>query len=133
MMKLYLTALFMVIGILVAGNTYAAFPIANHNTIVSSATPTIAYTHEEPTTPKTPDHGRRIRNKSQAWALVICCLAGFVGAHRYYLGYILEGAIQTVTLGGMGVWWIIDLIRICTGDLQPKYNRYMSHFHWTGR
>ncbi len=41
------------------------------------------------------------------------------GIHRFYLGYYLEGVLFILTGGGCGIWWIIDLIRILTGDLGP--------------
>jgi TM2 domain-containing membrane protein YozV len=41
------------------------------------------------------------------------------GIHRFYLGYYLEGVLFILTAGGCGIWWIIDLVRILTGDLGP--------------
>jgi hypothetical protein len=35
------------------------------------------------------------------------------------LGYPLIGVLQILTLGGLGIWILIDLIRIITGDLGP--------------
>ena len=60
--------------------------------------------------------------KSQIIALVLCCL-GFIviaGIHRIYLGYIGIGILQLLTAGGCGIWTIIDLIRIVSGDLGPR-------------
>ena len=62
--------------------------------------------------------------KSQIIALVLCILVGVIGIHRFYLGYTLEGVLMLLTGGGCGVWWIIDVIRIVTGDLQPKDGDY---------
>jgi TM2 domain-containing membrane protein YozV len=41
------------------------------------------------------------------------------GIHRFYLGYYLEGVLFILTGGGCGIWWIIDVVRILTGDLGP--------------
>ena len=41
-----------------------------------------------------------------------------IGAHRFYLGYKLFGLLQILTLGGFGIWALIDLIRIFTGSLK---------------
>ncbi len=113
--------------------SYAAFPIAHveatsASCINNTLTTEVITSDNTPNTQPEPAAPRRIRWKSQAWALIICCFAGYLGAHRYYLGYRLEAIIQTLTLGGMGVWWILDLIRICTGDLQPKYGPYKAPF-----
>ena len=43
---------------------------------------------------------------------------GTIGAHRFYLGYKLFGLLQILTLGGFGIWALIDLIRIFTGSLK---------------
>ena len=60
----------------------------------------------------------------QLIALILVLLAGIIGIHRFYLGYIGIGIIQILTLGGCGIWTLIDMIRIITGDLQPKNGVY---------
>lgn len=62
--------------------------------------------------------------KSQMIALLLVALVGVLGVHRFYLGYIGIGVIQLLTLGGCGIWALIDLIRIITGDLKPKDGAY---------
>ncbi|NML22077.1 TM2 domain-containing protein [Pseudoflavitalea sp. G-6-1-2] len=62
--------------------------------------------------------------KSQVIALILCALLGGLGIHRFYLGYTWQGVVQLLTLGGCGIWALIDLIRIITGDLQPKNEDY---------
>lgn len=61
---------------------------------------------------------------SQLIALILVIMAGIIGVHRFYLGYIGIGIIQILTLGGCGIWTLIDMIRIITGDLQPKDGPY---------
>lgn len=62
--------------------------------------------------------------KSQVVALILCILVGGLGIHRFYLGYTWQGIVQLLTLGGCGIWALVDLIRIITGDLQPKDGYY---------
>lgn len=62
--------------------------------------------------------------KSQLVALLLVIFVGIIGIHRFYLGYIGIGIIQLLTLGGCGIWALIDLIRIITGDLKPKNGSY---------
>jgi len=54
---------------------------------------------------------------SQWIALLLVIL--LPGIHRLYLGYYLEGVLFILTAGGCGIWWILDLVRILTGDLGP--------------
>lgn len=61
---------------------------------------------------------------SQIVALILCFFLGGLGIHRFYLGYPVEGILQLLTAGGCGIWWLIDLIRIVIGDLQPNGGRY---------
>jgi len=62
--------------------------------------------------------------KSQLIALLLVLFVGGLGIHRFYLGYTTIGIIQLLTGGGCGIWALIDLIRIITGDLKPKGGRY---------
>lgn len=62
--------------------------------------------------------------KSQLVALLLCFFLGGLGIHRFYLGYPLIGVLQILTLGGFGIWVLIDFIRILTGDLGPAQSDY---------
>ncbi len=46
--------------------------------------------------------------KSTKTAYVIWLLTGLLGGHRYYLGKWATGLMMTCTVGGVGVWWLID-------------------------
>lgn len=58
--------------------------------------------------------------KSQVVALIFAIAIGYLGVHRFYLGYTGIGIVQILTLGGCGIWALIDLIMIATGDLKPR-------------
>jgi TM2 domain-containing membrane protein YozV len=64
--------------------------------------------------------------KSHTAAILLALFVGGLGIHRFYLGYTWQGVVQLLTLGGFGIWALIDLIRIITGDLQPKNGSYTS-------
>ena len=50
--------------------------------------------------------------KSNTVALLLCIFLGWLGAHRFYVGKIGTGILSLVTLGGLGIWNLIDLIII---------------------
>jgi TM2 domain-containing membrane protein YozV len=62
--------------------------------------------------------------KSQLVALILAIFVGVIGIHRFYLGYTTYGILQLLTGGGCGIWALIDLIRIATGDLKPNGGDY---------
>jgi TM2 domain-containing membrane protein YozV len=45
---------------------------------------------------------------------------GILGAHPFYLGHKKIGIIQLYTLGGLGIWFLTDWIRIISGNLIEK-------------
>jgi TM2 domain-containing membrane protein YozV len=51
-------------------------------------------------------------DKSNVVALLLCFFLGCFGIHRFYVGKVGTGILQLVTLGGLGIWALIDLILI---------------------
>jgi TM2 domain-containing membrane protein YozV len=45
-------------------------------------------------------------------AMILCFFFGVFGAHRFYVGKTGTAIIQLFTLGGLGIWALIDLILI---------------------
>ena len=56
--------------------------------------------------------------KSRAVTLALCIPLGMFGAHRFYVGKIGTGLLQLCTLGGLGLWWLYDLITIASGEFR---------------
>tara|TARA_B100000795_G_scaffold176297_1_gene133214 strand:+ start:645 stop:944 length:300 start_codon:yes stop_codon:yes gene_type:complete len=50
--------------------------------------------------------------------ILLCWFLGIFGAHRFYSGHITIGVIQILTLGGCGIWVLIDFIIILTGNFK---------------
>lgn len=50
--------------------------------------------------------------------LLLSIFLGSLGIDRFYLGYIGLGILKLLTLGGCGVWWLIDLILIVTNKMK---------------
>ncbi len=62
----------------------------------------------------------RKSNKSWWVALLLSIFFGPVGADRFYLGQIGWGALKLITFGGLGVWWLLDIILISTQNLRDE-------------
>lgn len=51
--------------------------------------------------------------KSQLTAFLLSIFFGIFGADQFYLGYVWpHGVLKLLSLGGLGVWWIYDIVRI---------------------
>ena len=53
---------------------------------------------------------------------------GTFGVDRMYLGKWGTGILKLITLGGCGLWTIIDLILIMSGAMRDKQGREMLQF-----
>jgi TM2 domain-containing membrane protein YozV len=62
----------------------------------------------------------QISEKSRLVTLLFVVLLGFLGVHRFYVGKIGTGILMILTLGGFGIWALIDLIFIAVGSFRDK-------------
>ena len=51
-------------------------------------------------------------------AVILCFFFGLFGGHRFYTGKILTGILQLVTLGGFGIWAMVDFIMLVIGSFK---------------
>lgn len=59
--------------------------------------------------------------------LLLCLFVGGIGAHRFYAGKIGTGILQLLTVGGCGIWALIDLIMIITGNFTDKQGNAITN------
>jgi len=67
-------------------------------------------------------------DRSRLVALLFCILLGVFGVHRFYVGKVGTGILMLLTLGGLGIWTMIDMILIAVGSFRDKENRRV--FRW---
>lgn len=59
----------------------------------------------------------RTARKSQLKAFLLSLFAGFLGADYFYLGYPVTATVKLLSLGGLGFWWLLDVVRTGAGPV----------------
>ena len=55
-------------------------------------------------------------NRKVNWVLtlIMSVLFGQLGVDRFIMGHVGLGILKLLTMGGCGIWWIIDIVLIAT-------------------
>lgn len=104
----------MLIFALGAGLRYCPAPRAKACPIPSNSVPRNGVTYRTNI-----QGGRTMATKNKLTAILLSIFTGGLGIDRFYLGYTGLGVVKLLTMGGFGIWALIDLIMICTGSLRP--------------
>ena len=67
-------------------------------------------------------------NKSYLVTWALAQFLGTLGIDRFYLGKIGTGILKLITGGGFGIWALIDLIILLTGNTTEKEGRPLDGF-----
>ena len=59
--------------------------------------------------------------------LLLCLFVGMLGVHRFYVGKIGTGVAMIFTLGGLGIWVLVDFILICIGSFRDIEGRVVKY------
>ncbi len=62
-------------------------------------------------------------------AFLLCFFLGYLGVHRFYVGKVGTGVLMLLTLGGFGIWALIDFIMILCGAFTDKNGNKITQ--WT--
>jgi hypothetical protein len=98
--------------VLAYSTSYASFPVkrtvkTNTNTEITTGKTETVYT---PITSSTAGQDLTV-------GIILWFFLGWAAGHRWYYGKpVLYNILFIVTLGGLGVWWVIDLVNMIQGN-----------------
>jgi hypothetical protein len=72
--------------------------------------------------------GSNVSNRSRGIALALATVTGVFGGHRYYVGKIGTGLLQLATFGGLGVWWLYDMILVAAGGFRDADDKRVANW-----
>ena len=72
--------------------------------------------------------GRAISEHSRAVALALAVAGGFFGLHRFYAGRIQSGICMCCTFGGLGIWYLYDVVMIAVGEFRDGDGRRLTRW-----
>lgn len=56
----------------------------------------------------------KIKEYNQVVLLLMSLFLGWLGIDRFMMGQVFLGILKLITFGGLGIWWLIDVILIAT-------------------
>ena len=69
-----------------------------------------------------------ISPKSRLATTLLAFFLGELGVHRFYLGKIGTGILMILTLGGLGIWTLIDFIMAVAGVMRDKEGKLIKNW-----
>jgi hypothetical protein len=67
-----------------------------------------------------------VSDRLRSVALALEIPLGVFGFHRFYVGKVGTGILMLCTGGGLGLWWLYDLILIWSGEFQDSEGRRVA-------
>jgi len=79
--------------------------------------------------PYSPDDNEpEVSERSRGVALALGFLGGPLGLHRFYVGKVQTGIAMIVTLGGLGIWWLYDMVLLVSGEFRDADDLPLRHW-----
>lgn len=64
--------------------------------------------------------GLPVSRKSRLVTVLLAWFFGVFGIHRFYVGRWFSGILMILTLGGIGIWALVDFIVALCGDFKDS-------------
>ena len=65
-------------------------------------------------------------------ALALAVIGGVFGLHRFYAGRAQSAVWMCLTLGGVGIWYLYDIVVIAAGDFRDGDGRRVARWEVAG-
>jgi TM2 domain len=79
-----------------------------------------------------PDPRTAVSERSRALALALAVVGGCFGLHRFYTGRVQSGIWMALTIGGMGIWYLYDLVLVAAGEFRDGDGRRVARWELPG-
>ena len=97
----------------------------NAENVNEPAAPPVVQTSPKP---RVDQFGNPISPKSRMAAALLDFFLGVFGIHRFYVGKKGTGILMILTLGGIGIWVLVDYIMILAGSFKDKEGRRLINW-----
>lgn len=62
----------------------------------------------------------QVSEEKKLTLLLLCYFFGCFGLHRFYTGKTITGILMLLTLGGVAIWMLVDVVLIIMGKFTDK-------------
>src|SRR3989442_15657335 len=69
-----------------------------------------------------------VSERSRGVALGLAVIGGVFGLHRFYTGRTASGVWMCLTLGGLGIWYLYDVVVLAVGEFRDGEGRRVARW-----